>query len=158
MKIENKAIVLSQGVTTDQRDKLNTLFKIVNGFKFSLDFNAVKLQTGHLPGESMISVPANFTVSGLWEIEKKTTQKEILQLTARLIDPDKKQLGDIVTNEIVVELNSDNFWVHLVYGVMHITKAGYYNFEVQIKSGESVLSTAKYRISVELEEIKAPTI
>jgi hypothetical protein len=152
MQIYNDFVILARDVSIDSKDKMLSIFKIIDRFNYPLqpeDFKKFSDETK----TKAVMLPAQYVMTSSWSLDKPAKKQLKAVLESKIIDPLGKELGSS-RNDVVFAVGSDRVRLNGVVDGIPVTINGKYTVELSIKdtSTNKILSSSSASYQVKVEE------
>lgn len=154
MRVYNDFAILARDVSIDSKDKMMSIFKIIDKFNFSLEPDSYKKFIEETR-EKTANMPAHFVTSSSWSLDKPTKKDIRAIIESKIIDPRGKELGKS-RNDVVFAAGLEKVRLNGVVDGLPVTLNGYYKVELRVldPKTEKVLSSGTVNYQVNVEENK----
>jgi hypothetical protein len=154
MQVFNDYIILARDVSTDSRDKMLSIFKIIDKFSFSLDAENYK-EFVESTKDGIVEMPSSYFTASSWSLDEAPKKEFRARLESRIIDPLGKELGKS-KNDIVFPAGHDRIRLNGKIEGVAVNSNGNYTLEMSVIDPvtEGILGTGSTRYQVLVEELK----
>lgn len=149
MKISNDYVLLARDSSVDELDKMFSIFKIVDKFVFNVDKMPQELKASV---DRRIIFPINYVISSGWCIDD-VHEDLSLEMHIRLLDPDNKQLNEVL-QVVTVQSPDDKLRFNINAQGLPCSKSGQYRFIIEAFKDNKKLAEGSHRFKIELYDGK----
>jgi hypothetical protein len=153
--IKNLFVIIARDISTDARDQMTSIMKIVERFGFGYDPDQMKDQ-GVTLGEKPVVFPAKYDVATSWYLGEHLKTDTLLTFTLSVRDPKGRDLGG-PSQEHMLPAGVDRANMNFGMEGLPVTEPGKYTLEVRILSKDGKeLSSGEYPFLVDIQKEKKP--